>query len=1103
MVIPAVAAPAAPVRDAATETAASNAARVQNQPVKVTAKTTETTEVMANPNGSFTLTEHIKPVRAKRGDTWVPIDLTLRTRADGLVEPAASPVDLRLSGGGTQALATLGRDGREVGLGWEGVLPAPVLDGRTATYREVLPGADLVVRATLTGFSQLLVVKNAEAAKNPKVRRVVFNSHTRNVTLGLANPTGRGNTPVQTGTDLKAVDSDGKLVFSGEASRMWDSTGAGTHADRLTGPGEGGREAAMGVELSGTKLAVVPDAGFLTAAETKFPVYVDPEYWWTGQRNHHVVVQDQWPTERNFDRTDGKLSDLKAGYAYDYEARKWVKSRSYVELKLSDMHGKIIHDAWFNADVIHSGGCAAHRPTQIHVTSGIDPGTTWSAQPRRTGHLGDFTNVNNRQYCPGASGAEIKVTDLVRTGVQERWSNLTFLLQAADEGNEDHWRRFDLNPRLIVNYNTPPNPPAELGMETGLIPCVRGENRPVVFTKTPRLRARLSDQDGGMLDAGFRVLKGTPEQHTWDGNETKIGNVPSGSFAEVRVPPGVITDGEVYTWHLWSGDYEASSWSEMCEFTIDNVKPGPPAVSSGDYPAGQPSGGAGQTGIFHLKANGTNDVEHYLYDFTEQQGGHQPSTRVNADRIGGDAAIRFTPTLERPQWLSVVSVDRAGNVSPIIRYEFTVARHEPAIAGLAAHWRLDGDLADASGKNRPLSAAGALSMTAEGYLGKSASLNGSGEHLRRPAFVDTAKSFSVSAWVKLDKDDRWGTVVSQESHAADRPASSFYLQYADGPDRWAFAMTDDSRPGGPRVESANPPQLDAWTHLVGAYDAANGKLVLYVNGVKQGEAVVQGWNATGDLVVGAAKFGGNTVDHFPGRIDDVKVYDRLLIPAEAATLANQAVLRSHYAMNEASGTTTRDRVTGGTGTLHGGSNWVSDDYTEVRFNGEFGPNGGHITAPRPAIRTDRSYTVMAWVRLDELTEHAQAAVSLGDPNFSPFVLEYRHEEKQWGFLVSCAGDRACGWHALSAPGQARTNTWVHVAGVYDLATGKAHVYLNGDPVGSAENVTGWHGAGAELLIGRAQWERQRTNYWKGSVDDVKIFSGIPTRNELRQLAVRS
>ncbi|MBP2478602.1 hypothetical protein JOF53_007474 [Crossiella equi] len=1100
VVIPGTAAQAAPAREAATEAAASTAARQQNKPVQVTSRTTESSDVVANPDGTFTRTEHVSPVRAKRGDTWVPIDLTLRTRPDGLVEPAASPVELRLSGGGTgQPLAVLGRDGREVGLGWDAPLPTPVLSTDTATYREVYPGADLVVRATRTGFSQLLVVKNAEAAKNPKVRKVVFNSHTRNLTLGLeGGARARSAAAAQTGTDLKAVDNQGQVVFTGEASRMWDSSGEGTHTDRLTGPSQGGREAAMGVELAGSTLAVVPDAGFLDTAETKFPVYIDPEYWWTGVRNHHVVVQEQWAGQRNYDRTDGIFSELMAGWVYDDHDRKWVKSRSYVEMRLGEMHGKIIHEATFNTDVLHTHSCAG-KPTQVHITNGIGPDTTWNAQPQWTGYLGDITTNNNRAHCPGATSAKLNVTDLARTGAREGWTNLTFGLVAGNENAEDHWRKFDLNPRLTFIYNSVPNKPTEPGMEGGLIPCVRGPNRPAVYTKTPRLRARLSDPDNGMMDAGFRVLKGTPEQHTWDGREFTTGNVPSGSFAEVTVPAGVITEtDQVYTWHLWAGDYETSAWSDMCEFTVDGTPPNPPGVSSTEYPKGEASGGAGQTGTFRFTANGASDVEHYLYDFTELQSG-EPALRANANGIGGDATIRFTPTVEIPQWITVIAVDRAGNRSAPTHYQFTVARNEPAIAGLSAHWRLDGDLTDSSGKNRPLNAS-TTSVAAEGHLGKSGTFNGTTDQLRRPAFVDTSKSFSVSAWVRLDRDDQWATAVSQES--PDRPASSFFLQYAQAPKRWAFAMTDPSRPGGPRVESKLAPQLGVWTHLVGAYDSANGKLTLFVNGVKQGEAVVTGWQSTGDLVVGAARFDNRPVDFFPGGIDDVKVYDRLLVPSEATALANRAVLRAHYALNEGTGTTVRDEVKGSTGTIRGGHFWASDIYTEVRFTGETGPNGGHVTAPRPNVRTDGSYTAMAWVRIDELTGWAQSAVALGDPAFTPFSLEYRPERKQWGFLASCAKDRECGWQTLSAPDTAQVGEWVHLAGVYDAATGKAHLYVNGDLAGTSEGVTGWPGTG-ELLIGRAQWNNQQTNYWKGSVDDVKVFSGIPTRNEMRQLAVRS
>src|SRR5206468_3500410 len=53
-------------------------AQSSDQPVEVTDETTETSQVMANPDGTYTLTSDLTPVRVKQGDTWRPVDTTLQ-----------------------------------------------------------------------------------------------------------------------------------------------------------------------------------------------------------------------------------------------------------------------------------------------------------------------------------------------------------------------------------------------------------------------------------------------------------------------------------------------------------------------------------------------------------------------------------------------------------------------------------------------------------------------------------------------------------------------------------------------------------------------------------------------------------------------------------------------------------------------------------------------------------------------------------------------------------------------------------------------------------------------------------------------------------------
>ncbi|MCP3805476.1 DNRLRE domain-containing protein [Allokutzneria sp. A3M-2-11 16] len=624
--------------------------------------TTETTEVVANPDGSHTWTEHLQPVRVRRGTGWVPVDLKLVKRSDGSIAPAAAPVDLRFSGGGkgnSSPLVVLGRDAREVGLRWRNELPVPVLDGPQATYREVLPGVDLVVRAQVEGFRQVLVVKNAQAAGNPELRKIAFGQHTKDVTVrqvGVARSRTGG---------LEAVDRSGSVVFSGDATRMWDSSGT---ASGVVGPGEGGRSAVMGVELSASDIAISPDQGFLADPATTFPVFLDPEFVWHGGKNHHAVVQSAWPDARNYDRTDGDLNELKAGYAQ--ERGRTFDSRSFVEMDSSAMRGKQIFSATLRTRVIHSYGCSG-GPTEAWLTGPIGADTTWLHQPAWHYQVANVAVSNNARYCPGHGGAEFDVTRAVHQGAVEGWHHVTIGLRARNEGVSEDWRRYEVNPALVVRYNSPPNEPAELGMEGGLIPCAVGPERPVVFTRTPKLRARLSDPDDGLMDAGFRVLRGPHDNHTWDGNEFRVADVPSGLFAEVQVGSGVIPGHGVFTWHVWAGDYSTSRWSRFCEFEIDTVPPGVPSASSKEYPEGIVSPGVGKQGTFTLKPNGSNDVRQYRYTFSEWQN-DEPTRVVDAGRLGGEATVTWTPTKPGSHYLILRSVDRANNLSEILRYEIRV-----------------------------------------------------------------------------------------------------------------------------------------------------------------------------------------------------------------------------------------------------------------------------------------------------------------------------------------------------------------------------------------------------------------------------------------------
>ncbi|MGW1502246.1 hypothetical protein ACWCQW_27410 [Streptomyces mirabilis] len=125
-------------------------------------------EVFANPSGSLTEITHMDPVRTRRAGKWVDIDTGLRRVDDVGIVPVASAGDVVFSAGGSRdPLVRMVKAGRELSLSWPDTLPAPTISGSSATYAEVLPDVDLRMTAEPDGFSQVLVVKSAEAAANP------------------------------------------------------------------------------------------------------------------------------------------------------------------------------------------------------------------------------------------------------------------------------------------------------------------------------------------------------------------------------------------------------------------------------------------------------------------------------------------------------------------------------------------------------------------------------------------------------------------------------------------------------------------------------------------------------------------------------------------------------------------------------------------------------------------------------------------------------------------------------------------------------------------------------------------------------------------------
>ncbi|GIJ64057.1 FG-GAP-like repeat-containing protein [Virgisporangium aurantiacum] len=651
-------APGQPPAAAVTEGSALALARAGGRRVEVLGGRTETEQLFANPDGTFTVDIDRVPQRVRRGTGWVPVDATLIRRPDGRIEPRASTVDTVFSGGGDAPLVELARAGRSVALSWPGRLPTPVLAGDTATYADVLPGVDLRMTADVGGFSQVLVVKTAAAARHPALRELRFGVRTAGAELRAGSD----------GT-LALREATGATVFGTGTPTMWDSPAS---SDRAR-PGMEARQAPMAVRVEPGALVVVPDAAMLTDPAARFPLHIDPAF--TSAQNAWTSVWRKYPTTSYWNRSsinpeDGSKGVVRAGY----ESDEGNLVRSFFRMPTSAIAGRHILSAVFRMFELHSWSCQA-RPVELWHSSGISSATTWNTQPPLYERIAVLNTAKGYSSSCPAGGIEFNATRAAQIAAGDSAPSITLGVKAQNESDTFAWKRFRNNQTMSVTYNSYPTRPTKLSTDPST-PCFSGADTdlPFMSTPTPTLKAIVADPDaaqGQQVRARFEW---------WAKGGAKIGEhvtalAASGSTFSGTVPAGALADGGRYMWRVRAEDgTDVSTFSPWCEFVIDGTPPDkvPLITSDGTYPPGGFAGGIGVPGVFTLSANGVPDVAEYEY-WVHPYGA---PARVRPTTIGGSATIVVTPTADGPQTLFARSLDQAGNrtsVTPWIGYDFFVA----------------------------------------------------------------------------------------------------------------------------------------------------------------------------------------------------------------------------------------------------------------------------------------------------------------------------------------------------------------------------------------------------------------------------------------------
>ncbi|MEV6163936.1 LamG-like jellyroll fold domain-containing protein [Streptomyces sp. NPDC052052] len=1129
---------------------AQEAAAESNAPVEVLGLRDERSTTVANPDGTFTTTTAVQPVRTRKNGKWTDIDTTLVRRADGSYAPKAAVSAMSFSGGGTTTFATIQKDGHALSLDWPDKLPAPTVDGATATYADVLPGVDLKVTASAEGFSHLIVVNDAKAADNPELAELELPVDTESVELKKSEDSG-----------LTALDAAGGTVFEAPAPLMWDSR-EGEGSDEGTAPSassepsadglavtppDGTQVADVGVDIGPDTLTLTPDKSLLTGDDTVYPVYIDPVVK-TASRSAWTMVSSYYSSAEfwKFDDHEG-VGKCPADVSYQCASSN-DKKRQFFAIPTASFEGKDIIEAEFAVTMVHTYSSAAKAVQLGRVNStgasAISSSTNWGNQPSLKETIASQSPTNPAGSCTSTNqNVRFDVKSTVQKAADSGWDTTTFRLRAGDEDDYAYWKRFCGNAQLEVTYNRPPLAPAmgDLTMSPGGS-CQYGHADEHYVSTVPVLNAVIKDYDHNDVAGKSESLKARFHVF-WTANNTQIdhyattgalsttgtGQTGSASFkykvgsdlstdsdAGFTLPSNVTIGWEVQGWDgtAW-GPWSSAGSATRCEFIYDASAPSAPVITSAQYPNDDVwHAGVGDYGSFTFASSST-DVAQYLYRFTGSSGW----STVTPATVGGPATVKFMPTSEGNWTVEAKAVDAAGNAQKTapMGYVFLVSDGRAPIGG----WTL-GDVkgsASAAGTGSSPSAAPGTGVTfgaKPGPLGAAdtyAALDGTenayldaGQHI-----VNTDTGFSVSAWVNLPEEpNRDQTVVSQDGTGL----PGFDLGYdADGRS-WVFRSPfNDLESLGNWQVTGGKVVPGSWTHLIGSYDGVTGEMRLYVDGTAVTTTVKRTtpWNATGSLQIGRRLALDGYTGHFKGGIADVQVYDRVVTGPESADLGGIVAQQLAYWDVDTAPDGVAPEAYGGTGlTLGGGASiYVPAPGCDVESDpdcvetapedpmwgdGHLLLNGTDAYATRAAglLSKRDSFTLTARARLSSVSPTKdQTVLALSGTQGSAVTVGYSAADSRWILTATDADSGTPVTTTVKATGFL-PSTGIkgdHLALVYSAVFGDLVLYVNG--VESARTPWGntWDFTTTAYQVGRTLTGTASGSFLSGAVDELRLFQG--------------
>jgi hypothetical protein len=215
-------------------------------------------------------------------------------------------------------------------------------------------------------------------------------------------------------------------------------------------------------------------------------------------------------------------------------------------------------------------------------------------------------------------------------------------------------------------------------------------------------------------------------------------------------------------------------------------------------------------------------------------------------------------------------------------------------ANLLAHYKLDGTGADSSGNDLHGFDVNITSTTDRfGNSNGACYFNGTNAYISvaRNSILEPSDSISITAWVyQVEKSNvGWYPVVCKRYSRFNDPFDSYGIStWKDTTlwkNKWIFDISSGTTGSQKITQATESNPFEEWTFISATYNKSQSELSIYING--QLDSTINtninlGYSSM-PLYIGFNGVGPD--EYFKGKIDDLRIYGRVLSATEIATLA--------------------------------------------------------------------------------------------------------------------------------------------------------------------------------------------------------------------------